>query len=158
MLRMPQWSKEEIEGLRRCFVLYVKLPKSRWPEVQAAEKLTPEGGKVLGEAGPIQLELGQRLDVAPDGSIKVDGDIYDRLRIVDAAELRPQGASQWRADSEIFDSEARIVQGALEGSNADPIQGMTDLIQTSRYFEMYQKAMQTSDEMDRKNIDMADRA
>lgn len=49
MLRMPHWSKEEIEGLRRCFVLYVKLPKSRWHEVKHAEALTPEGNKVWEE-------------------------------------------------------------------------------------------------------------
>lgn len=46
MLRMPHWSKEEIEGLRRCFVIYVKLPKSRWHEVEQAERLTPEGDKI----------------------------------------------------------------------------------------------------------------
>ena len=120
--------------------------------------VTPEGDRVLGEQGAIQLEPGQRIAVASDGSIRADGEIIDKLRIVDAQELRPLGASQWRAESEIFASDATVVQGALEGSNADPIQGMTDLIQTSRYFEMYQKAMQTSDEMDRKNIETANRA
>jgi radical SAM superfamily enzyme YgiQ (UPF0313 family) len=49
MLRMPHWSKEEIEGLRRCFVLYTKLPKSRWPEVEYAEKLTPSGDEAWAE-------------------------------------------------------------------------------------------------------------
>ncbi|MBI5197155.1 MAG: B12-binding domain-containing radical SAM protein [Nitrospirae bacterium] len=54
MLRMPHWSKEEIEGLRRCFVLYVKLPKSRWHEVEPAEKLTPEGDRIWEE---LRLEV-----------------------------------------------------------------------------------------------------
>lgn len=43
MLDMPQFPKEAIEGIRRCFVLYVKMPKSRWPEIERAEALTPEG-------------------------------------------------------------------------------------------------------------------
>lgn len=43
MLNMPQFSKDEIEGIRRCFVLYVKMPKERWPEIRLAESLTPEG-------------------------------------------------------------------------------------------------------------------
>lgn len=43
MLTMPQFTKEAIEGIRRCFVLYVKMPKSRWPEIKKAEELTPEG-------------------------------------------------------------------------------------------------------------------
>lgn len=43
MLSMPEFSKEAIEGVRRCFVLYVKMPKDRWPEIRKAEALTPEG-------------------------------------------------------------------------------------------------------------------
>jgi len=48
ILKMPQYSPEEIEGLRRCFVLYVKMPKDVWPEIEKAEKLTP-GGDVIHE-------------------------------------------------------------------------------------------------------------
>lgn len=47
MLDMPQFSKEMIEGVRRCFVLYVKMPKSRWPEIERAEALTPEGDEIF---------------------------------------------------------------------------------------------------------------
>ena len=43
---MPQFTKEEIEGVRRCFVLYVKMPKSRWDEIRLAESLIPEGGGI----------------------------------------------------------------------------------------------------------------
>jgi hypothetical protein len=43
MLRMPQYPPEQIEGMRRCFVIYVKLQKDRWPEISDAEKLTPDG-------------------------------------------------------------------------------------------------------------------
>lgn len=45
LLNMPQFPPEAIEGLRRCFTLYVRMPKSRWPEIEKAEKLTPEGDK-----------------------------------------------------------------------------------------------------------------
>lgn len=47
MLNMPQFSREAIEGIRRCFVLYVKMPKSRWPEIARAEALTPEGDAIF---------------------------------------------------------------------------------------------------------------
>ncbi len=47
MLTMPQFSKEAIEGVRRCFVLYVKMPKSRWPEIERAEALTAEGDEIF---------------------------------------------------------------------------------------------------------------
>lgn len=43
LLNMPQFPPERIEGVRRCFVLYTKMPKSRWPEIEKAEQLTPEG-------------------------------------------------------------------------------------------------------------------
>lgn len=49
MLAMPDFPKEEIEGVRRCFVLYVKMPKDRWPEIRHAEALTPEGDRIFRE-------------------------------------------------------------------------------------------------------------
>jgi radical SAM superfamily enzyme YgiQ (UPF0313 family) len=49
MLAMPDFPKEEIEGVRRCFVLYVKMPKDRWPEIRRAEALTPEGDQIFRE-------------------------------------------------------------------------------------------------------------
>ena len=33
--------------MRRCFVLYVKMPKDRWPEIREAEALTPEGDRIF---------------------------------------------------------------------------------------------------------------
>lgn len=49
MLRMAQYPPEQIEGMRRCFVLYVKMPKDIWPEIEKAEKLTPDGDAVWEE-------------------------------------------------------------------------------------------------------------
>jgi anaerobic magnesium-protoporphyrin IX monomethyl ester cyclase len=46
LLNMPQFPPEAIEGLRRCFVLYVKFPKNRWEEIGQAEALTPEGDRI----------------------------------------------------------------------------------------------------------------
>lgn len=46
VLDMPQFPRKRIEGFRRCFVMYVKFPESRWPEIKQAESLTPEGDAV----------------------------------------------------------------------------------------------------------------
>ena len=46
LLNMPQFSKEAIEGVRRCFNLYLLLDEKRWPEIELAEQLTPEGDKI----------------------------------------------------------------------------------------------------------------
>lgn len=46
LLNMPQYPPEQIEGMRRCFVLYVNMPKDRWPEIEKAENQTPEGDEI----------------------------------------------------------------------------------------------------------------
>ena len=37
ILDMPQWRKKEVGKLRNTFVMYVKFPKNRWPEIKKAE-------------------------------------------------------------------------------------------------------------------------
>ena len=49
MLVQKQYLPEEIEGLQKCFVLYVKLPKNRWKDIKRAESNTPEGEKIFEE-------------------------------------------------------------------------------------------------------------
>jgi hypothetical protein len=46
VLNMPRFSKEAIEGVRRCFTLYLHLEEKRWPEIKLAEQLTPEGDNI----------------------------------------------------------------------------------------------------------------
>ena len=48
-LRLPDYPVEEIEGLKKCFALYVKFPKSRWNDIRAAEANTPEGDRIFTE-------------------------------------------------------------------------------------------------------------
>jgi len=45
-LQMPEFPPDAIEGLRRCFVMYVRMPEKYWTNIQKAEALTPEGNKV----------------------------------------------------------------------------------------------------------------
>jgi radical SAM superfamily enzyme YgiQ (UPF0313 family) len=47
MLDQPQYSADQVAGLQKCFVLYVKFPKSRWPEIRKAEKNDVEGQKIF---------------------------------------------------------------------------------------------------------------
>lgn len=49
ILDMPQFTKEQILGKARTFNIYVQLPKDRWPEIEKAEKITPEGDKIWNE-------------------------------------------------------------------------------------------------------------
>ena len=56
-LNMPQLSAAEIDGLRKTFVLYVRMPKTFWPEIRIAESNTPEGHAKLNELRVICKEL-----------------------------------------------------------------------------------------------------
>tara|TARA_B100000686_G_scaffold130676_2_gene137712 strand:- start:180 stop:1775 length:1596 start_codon:yes stop_codon:yes gene_type:complete len=49
MLKMEQYPVEQIEGLKKCFVLYVKMDKKHWKNIERAESNTPEGEKIFEE-------------------------------------------------------------------------------------------------------------
>jgi flagellar basal-body rod protein FlgF len=111
--------------------------------------MTEAGDLVQGQGGEIQLEQGLNYLISEDGSIRdSNGDELDRLKLLDADELEPLGGARWRAVGETREAEVRVIQGGLEASNADPLRGMTELVEISHFFELYQKAMQTSDQMD----------
>ena len=46
LLVLPEYPPEEIEGIKRCFSLYVKFPKNKWKDIEKAEKLDAEGNKI----------------------------------------------------------------------------------------------------------------
>ncbi len=46
MLDMPQYPIAEIEGLKKCFILYVKFPKNRWGEIRLAEENSDKGNRI----------------------------------------------------------------------------------------------------------------
>ena len=48
-LDMPQFGVDQIEGMQRTFVLYIRMAKSYWPEIQKAEQLNEEGDRILSE-------------------------------------------------------------------------------------------------------------
>jgi flagellar basal body rod protein FlgG len=115
------------------------------------------GQLLLGEAGPIEIPDQERMVIDKYGVVRTDqGGEIDRIKLVDAAAVTPIGHGQWRADSPLIPigDNVQVLQGALEKSNVDPIRGMVELIEASRYFEAYQKTMQTSDELDGKANEM----
>ncbi len=48
-LDMPQFSRSEVGKIVKTFNMYVKFPKSRWPEIKKAEEDTPEGNKIYND-------------------------------------------------------------------------------------------------------------
>jgi anaerobic magnesium-protoporphyrin IX monomethyl ester cyclase len=83
ILRMPQYPFEEIQGLQKCFVLYVKFPKSRWPDIRRAEANTPEGNRIFQELKQEFREKYFRLDDDdPHGVASNTADLEYGARII----------------------------------------------------------------------------
>ena len=57
LLRMPQFSAQQIDGLMRTFVMYVKFPKKWWPYLEKAEKFTPEGDAMFKKLSEIYHQV-----------------------------------------------------------------------------------------------------
>jgi flagellar basal body rod protein FlgG len=112
---------------------------------------TPNGRPVLGENGAVFIPPGETPRIDETGVIHTEqSGIIDRLRVVNAAAI-PVGNGLWEAQGPIQDVETpHVVQGAIERSNVDSMTMMVELVEASRYFEAFQKAMQTSDELDQR--------
>ena len=100
---------------------------------------TAAGDVVLGEAGPINIPAG-KLSISPDGTLSVDGALSGRLKVVSFApgtEITSHGASNYAAPEKAEQAPvgASVQQGALEGSNVSPVEGMVQLISAQRAAE-----------------------
>lgn len=129
-------------------------------ELDAEGRLVgPEGHPVLDDGGnPISLPADDlAITVGPDGTISGRSGPLARLGIVDfaheqALERTGDGllaATEFPAPA----STTRVVQGALEGSNVQPVVEMTAMLETVRAFEGAQKLLDTEHELERQAIE-----
>lgn len=117
-----------------------------------------EGDVVLGENGPITID-GTDISIGKNGEIDVDGSVAGKLLIVD---FKMIGGLEKKGDSlfaysgpekdEIPAGKFEVRQGSLEQSNVETMVEMTRMIETNRFYESFQKLMQTIDELDGKAI------
>jgi flagellar basal body rod protein FlgG len=103
---------------------------------------------VLDDAGqPVVLPPGEVFTVSPAGAIiGADSGFLAQLGLVQLGNPQPVGGNLWQGNP-VPAANVSVIQGALEHSNADPLRGMVELIEASRYFEAQEKVMRTSDEM-----------
>ena len=57
ILDMPKFSRDEIRGFVRTFVMKVKFPESRWKEIEIAENFSDEGDRKFDELSEELQEL-----------------------------------------------------------------------------------------------------
>ncbi|MCW5233383.1 flagellar basal-body rod protein FlgF [Verminephrobacter eiseniae] len=123
--------------------------------------LTPGGLPVLSDAGtPIDLPPGADITLGADGSIsaKVAG---QPAQTVGRLKLATPGAEDplQRGGDGLFrtasgeplpsDANARMLAGALEGSNVNPVECMVGMIAAARQFEQQMQLLQTAQTNDK---------
>ena len=120
--------------------------------------VTQDGYPVLGEGGEISLEEGI-VEIDEQGTVYVDGDDVGRLQITELADARSlkkvgngRFAMSTTAAPGIRPENTFLRQGHIEAANVNPVQAMTEMIETSRAFEAYQKVIQSADEATSKSI------
>lgn len=114
--------------------------------------VTADGFPVLGEGGEITVEEG-KVEIDLQGGVYVDGDEVGRLQINDFEDpqtLQKAGNGRFMTTDQTIviegPQDTTLSQGYLEAANVNPILAMTEMIETSRAFEAYQKVIQTVDE------------
>jgi flagellar basal-body rod protein FlgF len=117
--------------------------------------VTPAGLPVLGDGGPISLPADAQVDIGSDGTITATvGD--GRPQQVGRLKLVVPGEGLVRGDDGLFrppqggdlpaEPAARVMQGALEGSNVSAVETMVAMISAARQFEQQMKAIRTAEE------------
>jgi len=112
--------------------------------------VTKEGFKVLDTKNkPIQIPLNaKKITIDKNADIYVDGEYIATMKIVridNLKTLQKIGNTLYKFDPNTakIDTKNTTLQGFLEKSNVNPVIEMTDLIDTNRMVESYQKVMTT---------------
>jgi flagellar basal-body rod protein FlgG len=127
--------------------------------------VTPEGYAVRGAGGrPLVLQGGRAVDIGADGTIRQEGADAGRLEIVEFASpagIAKHGNNYFRVSdpalSPAAPSSSTVEQGKLEGSNTGSAESAVRLVSVMRQFEMLQKAVNLSGEMNRAAIEQVAR-
>ena len=122
--------------------------------------ITSEGYALLQENGaPFHADTAQPVEVSRDGTIKQKGKSLGRIKLVEfgsPAGLTKFGSNYFvnSSDEEPTDaSGAEIYQGKLEASNVSASHGAVRIVGLSRQFEMMQKAISLSNDMNKEAIE-----
>ena len=123
--------------------------------------VTKEGFKVLDTKNkPIKIPLNAKnITIDKNANIYADGNKIATIKIVsidDLHTIKKVGNKMWDfvPGSETINTTNTTLQGFLEKSNVNPVTEMTELIETNRLVERYQKVMTTfMDDLNRDAIE-----
>jgi flagellar basal-body rod protein FlgF len=126
----------------------------------AGQLVTADGSVVNGGTGPIVFQANDRsISISADGRISVLEGLTNtetergKLRLVSFAQpqrLQNEGSNQFSAPAGVVGQPApatvSVVQGAIEGSNANGVREMTRMIEINRTYSLIASLMQTQDD------------
>ena len=124
-------------------------------QLDAQGQLTDQQGNPL--VPPIQLPKGMgagQMQIAANGTVTAGGRTFARISVVDVpapTQLQPDGGSLFSVTAGSGAARpaagSTLKQGALEGSNVDVAQAMTEMINAQRTYQMSSQAIQYQDQM-----------
>jgi flagellar basal-body rod protein FlgF len=123
-------------------------------DVNAEGQLVTQGGlQVLGDGGPITVPANASVQIGSDGTISATvgngrPQGIGRLKLVTPEAPMTRGTDGlFRAGEDLpADPNARVQDGALEGSNVSPVESMVAMIAAARQFETQMKMLQGAQE------------
>ena len=106
--------------------------------------VTADGMPVLGTRGIIR-SAGVTVTIAPNGDVLANGQVVDRLRIVQLRNASKEGANRFTGNAQPL-QEFRLQVGALERANVSVVQAMVEMILAMRAYEASHRAVLAHDE------------
>ncbi len=115
--------------------------------------VTTNGLTVMGDGGPITVPANSQVQIASDGTVSAQSG-NGRVTPLGKLKLVTPEVPLQRGDDALFrnpegelpaDPNARLQDGALEGSNVSAIETMVQMISAARQFEAQMKSMQTAE-------------
>lgn len=122
--------------------------------------VTANGLPVLGDGGPIVVPANAQVDIGADGTVNTrvgnePGQVAGRLKMVVPDADNPirrseDGLFRGPENNPLPASEvARLQDGALEGSNVNPVEAMVGMIAVARQYELQMRMLQNGEGNDR---------
>ncbi|HZP41922.1 MAG TPA: flagellar basal-body rod protein FlgF [Candidatus Binatia bacterium] len=116
--------------------------------------VTAAGDRVQGDGGDIRIGSGE-VTIGTDGAVTVDGAQVGRVKLVgfgDHPNLVPEGASLYapgpnEAPVAIPAEQVSLQPEAIEGANVDAVSSMIELVDVTRGFETYMRAVERLDQL-----------
>lgn len=117
----------------------------------SGQLITANGRPVLTDAGPITFAREDGLiEIAADGTIATELGIRGKIRVVnfdDVRTLEKIGDTMFKGENPLQVADARIIQGAVEGSNVSGVSEVTRLIEVTRAYDATSKLVKDLDEL-----------